>query len=141
MIKEFITLWDKRKDELERVFRETDIKEFYNYEDIVRTIFEVCFNEEAIDQYIHYDCEFESFDITKMTKIDDGHYQGTIIFIIPRDTYQPETSDYVMTSVDYGSCSACDTLERILLEDLVEVRVNDLLTLSLHIVQRLKYLD
>jgi hypothetical protein len=48
-----------------------------------------------------------------MTVIDDGDYQGTQIFIIPTDTYQPSVKDYVMTDTYYGSCSGCDTLQAI----------------------------
>lgn len=38
------------------------------------------------------------FDLSKMTVIDDGDYQGTQIFIIPKDTYQPSVIDYIMTN-------------------------------------------
>lgn len=42
--------------------------------------------------------------------IDNGDYQGTLMFLIPKDCYQPSESDYLLTFVSYGSCSGCDTL-------------------------------
>jgi hypothetical protein len=46
----------------------------------------------------------------KITTIDDGDYQGTLMFLIPKDCYQPSESEYLLTFIDYGSCSGCDTL-------------------------------
>ena len=33
--------------------------------------------------------------------------------MIPTKTYQPDESEYLLTFVDYGSCSGCDTLQSI----------------------------
>ena len=54
---------------------------------------------------MHYvlDCE-------NMSVIDNGDYQGTLLFLIPFDTYQPCEGDYLMTYVGYGSCGGCDSL-------------------------------
>ena len=43
--------------------------------------------------------------------IDDGDYQGTLLYIIPEKGYQP--SEYWAVKVSYGSCSGCDTMESI----------------------------
>ena len=48
-----------------------------------------------------------------LKEIDDGDYQGTLLYLIPEDTYQPNSSEYLMTFVEYGSCSGCDTLQGI----------------------------
>lgn len=45
-----------------------------------------------------------------ITVIDNGDYQGTLMFLIPKDCYQPSESEYLLTFVNYGSCSVCDTL-------------------------------
>ena len=42
-------------------------------------------------------------------QIDDGDYQGTLVFVIGAKGYQPST--YWYTKIDYGSCSGCDALE------------------------------
>lgn len=36
------------------------------------------------------------------------------MYLIPFKTYQPCEYEYLMTYVNYGSCSGCDTLESIL---------------------------
>jgi len=94
----------------------------------------------------------ENYDVSKMTVIDDGNYQGNQIFIIPKSTYQPNVEDYLLTHTYYGSCSGCDTLEAILsdynwddeieYDDQVfnEKQVSELMTLSLHLVQKMKVL-
>ncbi len=79
-----------------------------------------------------------------MTVIDNGDYQGTLIYIIPRDTYQPDVEDYLVTNNYYGSCSGCDTLQAITeysSKPLSNGQIEDLMTLALHLVQRLKPLD
>lgn len=79
-----------------------------------------------------------------MTVIDNGTYQGAQIFIIPEDVYSPTVGHYVMTNAYYGSCSICDTLLKIsCYEDGLptEEQVNGYMTLALHLVQKLKWLD
>lgn len=69
--------------------------------------------------------------------IDDGSYQGTLVYVIPEAGYQP--SRYWYCRIAYGSCSACDTLEGILttyeFDDRIETALDDLMALCLHIVQ------
>lgn len=50
-------------------------------------------------------------DPNRIHEIDDGDYQGTLLYVIADGSYQPST--YWAVSVDYGSCSGCDTLEAI----------------------------
>ena len=83
-----------------------------------------------------------SFDIGNLHEIDDGDYQGTLLYIIPKKTYQPSYWEYVATYVYYGSCSGCDTLLGILSygEDLPnEVQVKEYAELCLDILQHCKY--
>ena len=78
-----------------------------------------------------------------MTIIDDGHYQGTIIFIIPKNDYQPDK--YVVTNTYYGSCSGCDTLQSIC-DDYDNNKqpnlqqIKDYMTLALHLLQKMRWL-
>ena len=69
-----------------------------NYERLVELTFSVIYDELATEA---------------ITKIDDGDYQGTLLFVIPFRGYQPGPGDYLMTYVDYGSCGGCDILEAI----------------------------
>ena len=132
MIKEFIRKWDKHKSDLEEYFKNTNQLEYNNYTSIVKILF-----EKVIDRN-------KKFDIDNILVIDDGEYQGTQIFIIHKDTYQPSISDYVYTNTYYGSCSGCDTLQAISGYDEglpSKEQVKDYMQLALNILQRLKYMS
>jgi hypothetical protein len=81
-------------------------------------------------------------DPTRIHQIDDGDYQGTLLFVIAASGYQP--SDYWYVKVGYGSCSGCDTLQAIdgyggySDEAPSKDQVDDYMTLALHIIQGLK---
>lgn len=137
MIKEFVEKWDKYKGNLENYFRNTEQKEYQDYKDIVKALFENVINQGETDYW-------NKFNIEKMTLIDDGDYQGTQIFIIPLDTYQPNVEDYVVTNTYYGSCSGCDTLQGISYYEQglpSENQVKAYMKLSLHLLQKCKWLE
>ena len=75
------------------------------------------------------------WDSENFTMIDDGDYQGTLLFVIPEKIYQPCAGNYLMTYVNYGSCSYCDTMQNILYES--DTKVEDLMTLALHMIQHM----
>lgn len=132
MIREFVEKWDKYKKDLEDYFRNTKQSEYDKYEKIVKLLF-----EKVIDR----DKLFGEYDLENMIVIDDGQYSGTQIFIIHKDSYQPDIDDYVYTHTYYGSCSGCDTLLRISCydEDFPdESQVEAYMTIALHLLQRLK---
>lgn len=144
MIQEIIQKWETNKSKLEQKFKTHKAHLGLSYETIVKYIFENVINDS--------DDDYDNYDVSKMTVIDDGNYQGTQIFIIPKDTYQPSVGDYLLTHTYYGSCSGCDTLEAILsdytwddeieYDDQIfnEKQVSELMTLSLHLVQKMKVL-
>lgn len=138
MIQFLVDQWDENKHVLENYFRTTRQEEYAeNYEQIVEKLFELVLTK-SNDKYSD-----RGFDISRMTIIDDGDYQGTQIFIIPKDTYQPEATDYVVTDTHYGSCSGCDLLQGINnYEDSLpsEEQVKEYMTLALHLVQKMKWL-
>lgn len=71
--------------------------------------------------------------------IDDGDYQGTLVFVVAAYGYQPD--DYWFVKVGYGSCSGCDTLQAIAEYSSTpptENQIDQYMTLALHIVQGLK---
>ena len=120
-----VTAWDENKSKIEAVLRqevkndENDYhEETYNYRDLL-----TIFVREALPEYDH----------ENIREIDDGHYQGTLVFIINETGYQP--SSYFATSVSYGSCSGCDTLQAVTMSTDVEQRIKDYMTLILHMVQ------
>ena len=133
MIQEIIKRWEENKYKLEEYFSTTKQVKFASYEAIVQKIFELVINSDE-DSY-------ERFNINKMTVIDDGYYQGTQIFIIPKDTYQPNIDDYLITHTYYGSCSGCDVIEGIRNYSSglpTEQQVKEYMILALHLVQKMK---
>lgn len=131
MEKEFIEKWEKNKHILEDSLRGKI--ENCTYSDLFRLI---------VKNILNYD--YEEYDIKNIKTIDDGDYQGTIIFIAHKETYQPSVGDYIYTSVYYGSCSGCDTLQAIQFDydyNYNEQRaLNDTLLLCLHMIQNMKYM-
>ena len=138
MIEAIVKQWDANKHKLEEYFATTKQEDYSDYKTIVVKLFELVITE-IENEWSGTD----KFDISKMTVIDDGDYQGTTIYIIPKDTYQPSISDYVITDNYYGSCSGCDTLLAIseYSDDLpTKEQVKEYMTIALHLVQKLRWL-
>lgn len=135
MNKQVIEQWERRKGRLMRYFANTPAHEYYTYENLVKAVFTEVVTDSPCGQY--------GVLTESITKIDDGDYQGTQLFLIPMDKYQPDETDYYVTHSYYGSCSGCDALMGIT-EDIYnlpnEEQVKSLMTLALHIVQRTKVL-
>jgi hypothetical protein len=135
MIQEIIQKWDKNKPKLEEYFKNTPQSKYDTYKQIVIKLLELVINDEEGNNI---------FDIKKMTIIDDGDYQGTQIFIIPKKTYQPSIEEYIVTHTYYGSCSSCDTLQGIsnYSDELPnEEQLKEYMTLALHLVQKIHWLE
>jgi hypothetical protein len=125
VIQEFVDRFMAKKPELEAKFREAHPS---GYIDIVKAAIEVVTT-----------AEYNDIDPSRIHAIDDGDYQGTLLFVIAAKGYQP--SDYWSVFVSYGSCSGCDTLQAIHdygSEAPTDDQVSQYMTLALHIVQELK---
>jgi hypothetical protein len=125
MIQEFVDQFMENKDALRKVFA---TKHPDNYEEIVKNVAWAIRSDRGGD-----------LDPERITVIDDGNYQGTLVFVIGEAGYQP--SDYWYVKVSYGSCSGCDTLEAIRRYDNeppTDDQVDGYMTLALHIVQGIK---
>lgn len=134
MEKQIIEQWDKFKGNLESYFTNTPMSNYDSYNKIVKQIIINVLNA-GDDNGLNLSPEF--------TTIDDGDYQGTKVYILHINTYQPCISDYFVTHNYYGSCSGCDALQSIMLyeEGLPnETQVKKLMSLSLHLIQRIKSL-
>ena len=75
-------------------------------------------------------------DPERIHVLGGGEYSGTLLFVIGCKHAYSDTYWYVM--IDYGSCSGCDSLAAAHLYDPTDTSVDDVWTLCLHIVQRLK---
>lgn len=136
MIQEFLNAWEKRKSDLENYFRKTPQGQYDSYETLVKLIFQFVINAETAEQFGR-----KEYDINLLHVIDDGYFQGTQLFLIPKDRCQPSPDEYVITYAYYGSCDCCDTLLSISGDEEgipSEQQVKDYMTLCLHLVQRMK---
>lgn len=125
MIDAFVKQWDARKSEVRAEFATKHPDE---YLDVVKAVVRIL-----------GDGSYGSPDPERIHLIDDGDYQGTLVFVIGADGYQP--SDYWYVKVGYGSCSGCDTLQAIgeySSEPPTEEQIAEYMTLALHVVQGLK---
>lgn len=127
MIEEFTKAWFANLHNMRQRFTSQHPK---NYKDIVRAVVEML--ESSSDKYDRPDPE-------RIHEIDDGSYQGTLVYVIGSTGYQPNRYWYV--KIEYGSCSGCDTLEAIQSygnQMPSDEQVRDYMTLALHIVQGLR---
>jgi hypothetical protein len=120
--------WAKNQDKLKATFELLDLEELrqLDYSDLVGMIVKYLYN----DENDYFSCNLNE---ERIYAIDDGDYQGTITFLIPFDTYQPSEGDYLMTYVNYGSCSGCDTLLHIHDLDDRDLMIHDYMELCCHI--------
>jgi hypothetical protein len=126
MILKFVERFETAKPQLRERFREKP----GSYAALVKAVIEAVTD--------HDDYGDHNPDPERIHEIDDGHYQGTLVYVIGAKGYQP--SDYWYVRVGYGSCSGCDTLEAISEysdDPATESQIDDYMTLALHIVQGL----
>ena len=103
MLKYCLRKWDENKKKLEEeLLKDPDLNNC-EYKHIVEKVVEIILNTN--EEYL--------WSSEGITEIDDGDYQGTLLFLIPRKTSQPCEWEYLMTYVGYGSCSGCDALQAI----------------------------
>lgn len=132
MIKFCLDKWNKNSDKLKEHLKNREDLNTCDYIDLVKLVVEHIFN---IDETL-------KFDSDNITEIDNGDYQGTLLFVIPRVKYQPSECDYLMAYVEYGSCTVCDTLQGIQSwregyshEKVTEAQLSDFMNLCKDIVQ------
>ena len=127
MIQEFVNRYMAKKDLLADCFSNHP----RDYKEIVSNVISMVTDDEDYGDF--------NPDPDRIHEIDDGEYQGTLVYVIGAKGYQP--SDYWYVKVGYGSCSGCDTLEAIRDysdEPPTPEQIKDYMTLSLHIVQGIK---
>lgn len=139
MIKKVMDQWAKNKDKLREALAKDKELNMCDYDYLVEKVVHVILNESKDHEDLFDDGII--WNINGITTINDGDYQGTLLFIIPRATYQPCESEYLITYVNYGSCSVCDTLQGI--QDYsnelpTEKQLDDYTTLCLHLCENMK---
>lgn len=72
--------------------------------------------------------------------VNDGGWQGTLVYIIPEEGYQPR--EYWYVRVGYGSCSWCDAFLGIEQgSGTSDEKVDDYMAMSLHVVQGVRRME
>lgn len=130
MIQKFVDRFMANQDALRAKFAD----EHPSYEGIVRSVLEVVSDPEGYG---------DEPDPERIHCIDDGDYQGTIVFVIASRGYQPDNYWYV--KFGYGSCSGCDTLQAIQYDTFgdedwdpdkpTEKQIDQYVGVALHVVQ------
>lgn len=135
MIKFCKIQWDNNKDRLKQVLEERTDLNACDYGDLVKLVVKHIFNP-GYTELMRFPMG-KGFNEDAIHEIDDGDYQGTMLYLIPLNTYQPSEYDYLMTFVGYGSCSGCDTLQAIqeyTKDSLTTEQINDFMSLCKDIV-------
>lgn len=127
MILNYVKQWEERKHLLEQWLNDNEPN---SYENIYEMLFHLVITRSERGEL--------EWDWNRFVKIDDGEYQGNEIYILCSNVYQPELTDYIFTSVTYGSCSGCDTFQAIQESEDKAERVKGYMTLALHMVQETK---
>jgi hypothetical protein len=99
MLKYCLKKWDAHKDDLEKALAQDTTLNECEYKHLVELVVRYILNGDG-----------RTWDENEITVVDNGYYQGTLLFLIHEICYQPDECDYLMTYVGYGSCSGCDTL-------------------------------
>ena len=103
MIKFCKDQWDANRERLEEVLKDDTQLNKCDYKYLLSLVVEHILNPGLVN--------FErGWSAENITVIDNGDYQGTLMFLIPKDCYQPSENEYLLTFASYGSCSGCDTL-------------------------------
>lgn len=120
MIKEIIADWEKYKQKIRDSLVEADDKDELSYLDIVKILVENISLLESV------------------TEVSSGDYQGVNLYVFTGDSY---SRDFYYMTVNYGSCSGCDTLARLQSDKYGDERIDGYMTLVLHMVQNIKQLE
>ena len=131
MIKYCLEKWDKNCKKLENAIRQDALINECEYDYLVNLVVTYILNDgedvsniSVMDMFDMSRTKEEDnkylWDNGEITKIDNGEWQGTLLFLIPRKDCFLEAHDYLMTYVNYGSCSGCDTLQGIQYADYLD---------------------
>lgn len=132
MNKDILNAWDKNQNNVREWIATVNNSDF-SYEMLLQNTIRILFEESEYDYHIP--------DHKRITMINNGEYQGTLVFVIGGQGYQPGVEDHWYTSVDYGSCSGCDTLQAISVysNDLPNKKqIQQYWTLCLHMMQKMR---
>jgi hypothetical protein len=125
MTKEIVANWEANK---EAIRAELSKAPSFYWEDIVSIVW----------KYVRPGLYPDGItEVPLVAALRDGEHSGTLAAIL---LSKPYTTQFYYVALEYGSCSGCDTLEEALHVNDREKRLDALMTLALHIVQRIRKL-
>ena len=107
MIKYCLEKWDKNQEKLKEALSKDEKLLYCDYGYLVNRVVHYILNNGGEDNFTGM------WSTEHIHEINDGNYSGSLLYLIPKGTYEPSHYDYLLTYVDYGSCSGCDMLQRI----------------------------
>jgi hypothetical protein len=132
MNKDIVSAWDRNQAKVRDWIATVKTNDF-SYYSLLENTLRILFEDD--------DDSYGLPDYRRITGIDHGNYQGTLVFVIGGRGYQPIVENHWYTSVYYGSCSGCDTLlsiSRYSCELPSDDQVQQYWTLCLHMIQKMK---
>lgn len=142
MIDWVVLKWEKNKHLLKEYFETHKMEDYAeSYSQLLKTMIDVVFNDGC---YAFQDLQQNGEIDTErnFTEIDYGSCEGALIFVFAYKRFSDCLEDIFYTTVQYGSCSGCDTLLGITNECTNELpnknQVDELMTLCLHLIQNMK---
>lgn len=103
MLKILLEKWDKNKGLLEEKLRNKPMN--YKYKDLVKLTFDTIYNSDKTNYW----------DKMRIVKTVGGkEYSGDYVFLLNFGHDDEKVETMLITYVEYGSCSGCDTLLRII---------------------------
>lgn len=130
--------WAENEKRLKHAFEmigTTYLQNTLDYKELIKMVVRYILNDGLRD-----DTGFDNYyfwDENNITIVDNGDYQGTLLFLIPKLVYQPGHSEYLMSYISYGSCSACDALQSAQTHDDRDELINELMFICRTIVTNL----
>jgi len=136
MTEEMAQRFTEVEDELYMLLKGND---FGSYKELLKITLEQMYikeiNEAKPDRFGEVYCVCVP-DYRNIHEIDDGEYQGALLFVVPELDYQP--CNYFIFKVEYGSCAWCDTLQEIHDCKDEKEKAMDYKALCLHMIQSCK---
>lgn len=139
MLKKVSLLWEKNKQTLKKELKD-DLWKMINdgmasaskldYKWLIKAIIKHILNKDDEATF--------SFEDKEIAEIDNGCYQGTLLFLFHTTSYQPSANEYLITKVEYGSCSGCDALQSAVSFTEFNRVIDSLMSICLHICQNIK---
>lgn len=133
MEKELIKLWEQNKHKLRNYFETTNQDEYSDYKTILKKVLELCLVSDELQ-----------WNLSAIRTIESGSDQGILIYVFHKNTTDYSVENFAFTHVYYGTCDHCDTLCGIkrYSDGLPScTQVTEYMTLALHLVQKMRFLE